>query len=328
MGVAIESSDRWKDHGGQLRCLLVVGWVWAMGWLGALAQPADDWLREEGVTVPGSAPASAAALAEAFDASLTAAPVDGWLQVTWQPVEAPQGTAVVVASTGRVGPGVLRDWREYAMTRTGAVWVARLPLGSGREPVIYALREMGPDRTLLGGTPPRIFHPLRAGDLEPTFPFTGFLEGFEEGWEGWERADGRPSDSVLSRSEDAWSGRRALRVEVPRGRGSITVGTVRVQGWMLWENDLVSIRMMARTEGGEGRLRVALHSRARTPDLAVHPAPEVVVGPEWRRLEWALESFVGLRRREVDWMTLHFLAEEGVVLLLDDVELVPRSTVR
>jgi hypothetical protein len=293
-----------------------------------LAQPADDWLGEDRVIVPGSSSALTGPLNEASKEVLSAVPAGGWLQVTWQPETSPRGTVVVVASTGRIGPGVLRDWREYPMTRTGPVWVARLPLASGREPLVYAVREWGPDRTLWRGTAPRIFHPLRSGDVEPTFPFTGFLEGFEEGWEGWERADGRPSESVLSRSDDAWSGRRALRVEVPVGRGSITVGTVRVQGWMLWEHDLVSIRMMVRTEGGEGRLRVALHSRARTPDLAVHPAPEVVVGPEWRRLEWALETFVGLKRREVDWMTLHFLAEEGVVLLLDDVELVPRSTVR
>ena len=129
----------------------------------------------------------------------------------------------------------------------------------------------------------------------------------------------------LRTAANALTGLRALRIEVPDGRASMTVGTVRIQGWMLIEHAPVAVRFAARTEGGEGKVGCRLHGHAGTDRVAVFPTrAEFSIGPEWRRLEVPIQAFSGLRPLEVDWMTIQFRAESGRALLVDDVELVLR----
>lgn len=233
---------------------------------------------------------------------------------------------VLVFSWGKTDRWTARDWRRIALHRDanpGGGWRTWIPVPTAEVPAAYFLAYVKEGTTNV--SPLRCFDPKEAGMAEATFPFRGFVEGFEDGIEGWELASSGGVPDTLAWSTNALSGRRALRVRVPEGRGSVTVGTVRLRGWMLREYDPSDLRIAMRTTGGEGRIQVALHSRAHTQNLAVHPAHgEVPVGETWQRLEVPLKAFVHLRPEDVDWLTIQFLAEPGRELLLDDVELVLR----
>ncbi len=264
--------------------------------------------------------------------NLTARVAERHMVVRWTPPRSVAATGpipVVRASTDTPGKRVLRDWRPWPMKRTeGGAFEARIPVPSVEVPTAYFLsREL---REATEASPVREFWPRLAGMTEPTEPFRGFVEGFEDGASGWELVtavgDASPGRH-LRLSTNALSGGGALRVEIPPGRGSVTVGTVRVRGWMLTEHPVEAIRVAARTESGEGRLGCVLHSRARAgaDDLAVHPARgEFRVLPAWQRLEVPVEAFVGLRPYWVDWLTLQFFGDSGGAVLLDDLELVLR----
>ena len=250
----------------------------------------------------------------------------GRLQITWELGALPgtnEGSPRVIASTDAPGHWAVRDWRAWPMTAVEGGWEARLPLLSASVPVVYFVEDAGSRETRQSSM--RCFWPQRAGVLEPTLAFRGFLEGFEQGLVGWEWGGSGDGGAWMTVSTNAWAGRGALRLEVPTGRGSATVGTVRVRGWMLDEFQPKAISMAVRMESGEGRLRLALHGHARTEALAVYPALDPIsVSAEWQRVEVPLKQFVHLRNALVDWMTLQLLADSGRAVLVDEVELVLR----
>lgn len=300
--------------------LLIVPWLliaWAVGAADAPPAP-DDALGE-----PGEYPAGLAEWVRPgpFE-QLGARAERRGLEVTWLPSPADRPEEVtVLTSTDEPGHWQVRDWREEPMRLTSGAWRAWVPLASIAVPTVYFVRQSGPGGTKV--SPMRRFRPREAGLVEPTFPFNGFLDGLEEGIGGWEVVSAIRRGRPLTTSTNAFSGRHCLRVEVPAGRGSIAVGTTRIRGWMLTEHAVAAVRFLARTESGKGRLRVALHSRARTEDLAVHPAgADLEVGSEWRPCEVPLGRFARLQARAVDWFTIEFRAEPGTALLLDDLELV------
>jgi hypothetical protein len=257
---------------------------------------------------------------------VSAAFVDRRLRVEWNGatnlVAASTDSAVprVLVSTDAPGHWPVRDWRSWPMTGRPGAWEARIPLVSAATPVVYFVEASGAGVT--NASSMRWFRPRLAGVTEPTLPFTGHLEGFEQGLAGWEWGGSGDGSPWMTVSSQAWSGRGALRMEVPSGRASATVGTVRVRGWMLAEHAPRQVVVVARTERGAGRIRMALHGDARSPQLAVFPAKsEFEVGTRWRRVEVPLDSFVNLRPSSVDWLTIQFLAESGRAVLLDDLEL-------
>lgn len=293
----------------------------------------DGWATE--VVVP---PEFGTPLGTSGFGTLSAVAADRYMVVRWMPSRAlssAPGSPGIQASTDTPGKRILRDWRSWPMTRAaGGAFEARIPVASIDVPTAYFLTRFPGvpegNRGVPEVTAAREFWPRVAGMTEPTEPFRGFVEGFEEGLRGWELVSVRDAGDAgrgLVASTNALSGSRALRLEIPPGRGSVTVGTVRVRGWMLTEHRVEAIRIAARTESGEGRLGVALHSRARTgaDALAVHPARgEFRVLPTWQRLEIPIEAFVGLRPYWVDWLTFQFFGESGTSLVLDDLELVLR----
>lgn len=260
---------------------------------------------------------------------VSAAFMDRRLRIEWKdnatagnPAPGPVGGVVprVLVSTDAPGHWPVRDWRSWPMAGVAGGWEANIPLVSATTPVVYFVEAVGGGTT--NASAMRWFRPKLAGVLEPTFPFVGHLEGFEQGTAGWEWGGSADATEWMTLSTQAWSGRSALRIEIPTGRASATVGTVRVRGWMLVEHAPRQVVVVARTEKGMGRLRMALHGDARSPQLAVYPAKaEYEVGPKWRRIEVPLDSFVNLRPATVDWLTIQFLAESGRAVLLDDLEL-------
>lgn len=258
------------------------------------------------------------------------------LAVTWVPpaetgtAKRTPGTAEVLVSTGRPGHWPSRDWRRWKMELTASGWRAVVPVETVDEPLAYFVRHTSSGETHV--SPVRLFRVPGSELVAPTFVFTGFLDGFEEGITGWEPVAAGLPDTAVTRSSQALTGRGALRLEVPPGRASVTVGTVRIQGWMLLEHNPVAVRFAARMEeqagrkdGGVGRVNCALHGQARTPDVAIYPTlGEFTIGKEWRRLEVPVEAFTGLRPGTVDWFTIQFRADSGRALLVDDLELVLR----
>ncbi len=304
-----------------------LSWHWVLAFLVGAArglagvEAADGWLTN----APPPPPAWGAPLPGEPAPDIAASVVDRRLGVGFTPGAAldPEAMVVLVASTGAPGHWRSRDWRSRPMTRAEARWTAILPLTSVEVPVVYFLSIVDGGRT--NATDLRLFQPRLAGLSAPTFPFTGYLDGFEEGLGSWEPTVAVGGKEVWGPSTNALSGRSALRLSVPAGRGSMTIGTVRVQGWMLDEHAPIAVRFAARTEFGSGRVGCALHSHARTEELAVHPALGAFeVGPSWQRLEIPMAAFAGLRPSAVDWFTVQFFAEPGRALLLDDVELVLR----
>ncbi len=257
---------------------------------------------------------------------VSAAFMDRRMRVAWE--GATNGTAAstgsqvprVLVSTDAPGHWLVRDWRSWPMSGRPGAWEARIPLVSASTPVVYFVEASGAGTT--NASAMRWFRPQLAGVTEPTLPFTGHLEGFEQGMVGWEWGGSGDGSPWMTVSKEAWSGRGALRIEVPSGRASATVGTVRVRGWMLMEHAPRQVVVVARTEKGTGKIRMALHGDARSPGLAVFPAKsEFEVGTRWRRIEVPLDSFVNLRASSVDWLTIQFLSESGRAVLLDDLEL-------
>lgn len=257
----------------------------------------------------------------------------GRLSIVWSS-SAPEGAAfqgtgdgwVVEWSAGAPGHWASRDWRVQPLAVVDGCRRAFVPLLSAVEPVVYRLRKEG-DGGGRGGaqvTAPRVYRPALADPPVTVGPFSGLLDGFEEGIGGWSGAVPGIREG-FSWTSQSLTGRGALRIQVPERRASMTVGTVRLQGWMLSEFSPRAVRFAARTESGEGRVSCRLHGHAGTEQLSVFPAKgEFRIGPEWRRLEIPIEAFAGLRATEVDWLSLQFRAEAGRVLLVDDLELVLR----
>ncbi|MFN0067989.1 MAG: hypothetical protein ACKVYV_10170 [Limisphaerales bacterium] len=287
------------------------------------AGEADRWLHPPGI-FPEGTPAARLTTNEAAGLSGTAA--QGRLRVTWPPPAPPANAAVRLRhSTDAPGHWPARHWRTLPMTWRDGAWHADVPVVMLEAPVIYfAETTDGANDTKAQATPMRIFFPAQAGLTRPANLRWAFLEGFEEGHEGWALATGATNALPLETVSPGASGRHALAVAVPPGRASVAVTTTALRGWMLLEHGAAALRLSARTDAGEGRLRVKLLANAGSPEFVLHEGPPAeTVGPAWRRVEIPLAAYPRLRVRDVDRLVIEFAGRAGQRLLVDDVELVP-----
>lgn len=285
--------------------------------------PGDAWLDPAPVIIPpDSAPVPAEEASRVPFAQLRCDAGRWNAKVVWPKTnELSAASAVVVYSIDPPGHWAVRDWRTIPMTRNPSAWEASIPIPSTTVPVVYYLRHSVAGVTR--ASPARILQPDKAGIEEPSQPFTGFLDGFEQGIQGWSGGTGREPEGAISYSTNAFSGSGALRLQIPNQRSTIAAATVRLRGWMLWDFSPTALRFAARAPRGTGRLRCALVSHARTPEVQIHTsARDHEVHKDWTRIEIPLSDFPGLRWRDVDWMTFQFFDEPGADLLVDDVELV------
>ncbi len=275
----------------------------------------DSWLTNGGMFPEKFA--NAAVRTNLFT-HLRAEVVAGTLQVKCEPAEnilEPR----LVASADAPGHWPARDWRTFGMRRFGESWVGEIPVDSLDVPQIYfvAAREQG--RAVV--SPMRVVYPRAAGMEAPSHFFWAFIEGFEQGLDGWRMADGTEARTDSA----AKSGRASLGVRVPAGQRSIAVETTRLRGWFLEEHRAAGIGVWLRTKSGTGTAAFTLVANARSTNQIISRRAETMkVSTKWAKAALLFESFPKVRLGDLDLFSIEFAAEPGTELLIDDLHLLGR----
>ncbi len=275
---------------------------------------ADRWLTEAGARPERFAESTV--LTNGF-ATLRAEVVAGVLQVKCDGDEALSGLKLV-ASADAPGHWPARDWRTLSMRRAGPGWLAEIPVDSLDVPQIYFVTARTSGREVV--SPLRLAHPRGLGMERPSRLFWAFLEGFEQGQEGW-----RSPGGTLRTNGPARSGRTALAVRVPAGRKSVSVESTRLRGWFIEEHGAEGVGLWLRASGGAGHVVFTLAANAfSTNQVTSRRSETVAVSTNWAKARLAFESFPKAPLADLDLFTLEFVAEPGTELLMDDVHLLGR----
>jgi hypothetical protein len=282
---------------------------------GAGPEPAADrWFTEAGARPEQFA--GAAVLTNGF-ATLRAEAVAGVLQVKCDGSEALSELELIV-SADVPGHWPARDWRTRAMRRAGPGWLAEIPVDSLDVPQIYFVAARVNGRAAV--SPLRLVHPRGLGMERPSRLFWAFVEGFEQGPEGWRI----PGDSLRTNAL-ARSGRAALAVRLPAGKKSVSVESTRLRGWFVQEHGAEGFALWLRTAGATGRVAFTLAANAFTTNQVTSRRGETVtVSTNWTKARLTFESFPKAPLVDLDLFTLEFVAEPGMELLIDDVHLLGR----
>jgi len=286
-------------------------------WAGFSAGPepaADRWLTEAGARPERFAESTV--LTNGF-ATLRAEVVAGVLQVKCDGDEALSGLKLV-ASADAPGHWPARDWRTLSMRRAGPGWLAEIPVDSLDVPQIYFVTARTSGREVV--SPLRLAHPRGLGMERPSRLFWAFLEGFEQGQEGWRVSGDQRRTNALARS-----GRAALAARVPTGRKSVSVESTRLRGWFVQENGADGFAVWLRTAGGTGRAAFTLAANAFTTNQVTSRRSETAaVSTNWIKARLTFESFPKAPLADLDLLTIEFTAAPGTELLIDDVHLLGR----
>lgn len=281
--------------------------------------PADAWLTN-GVAYPPTLSGGPAAL-NAFSQLHAESILDHYLVCTWTPAQLnTNDTVVLVVSADEPGHWPVRDWREYPMRSSGNGWAARPHVDSAHVPLVYFVRvsnSMGTNHS-----PMRICRPDLAGLTGPSRPFDPFLEGFEQGTEGWTVVTDKSEDSQPTTDTVSRSGYRSLKISVPAGKRSSTVATTRVRGWQLTDSQATALELWMRTRKDNGRARFTLHSDAfTTSQTAITSTNEATITDQWQKIKIPLASFPNLSPGRVDWFSIECLGSGPIDFFIDDLRL-------
>ncbi|MBI3191737.1 MAG: hypothetical protein HYZ36_03650 [Pedosphaera parvula] len=283
--------------------------------------PADAWVTNFVQFPPGTSTNSVHH--QGFE-NLHAEALAGSLRVSWQPVQmVPGATATVLASADDLGHWPARDWRRYPMAVQRDHWAASLPVDNLEVPVVYFVEQRTSGSTNVSLM--RVCHPRRAGLSEPSRVFWPFLDGFEEGIEGWWLV-GTPTElPPLNTDPTAKNGRAALRVKVPPNKRSMTLATTRVRGWQILQQTARGVRLWLRTKAGSGKARFTLLANAYTSDQSVSVcATEPVINEQWQKVDLAFSLFPKVPLADVDLLTIEFIGQGPLEFLVDDLQLLGR----
>jgi hypothetical protein len=239
------------------------------------------------------------------------------LQVKWDGGGALTEPRLLV-SADAPGHWPARDWRTLTPRRAGTVASQPVPVDSVDVPLIYFVSGRLNGNTIV--SPLRLAQPRGLGMERPSRLFWAFVEGFEQGVEGWRSADVRLRTNGVARS-----GRAALSVRVPAGKKSASVETTRLRGWFVQEHAAEGFAMWLRSTGGAGRVTFTLAAHAFTTNqITSSRAEPVIVSTNWTKARLTFESFPRAPLADLDLLTLEFTAGPGVELLVDDVHLLGR----
>ena len=276
---------------------------------------ADQWLTNAS-TLP-AAYEKISVLTNAFT-SLKAEIVAEKLRVSWEPV-ANFSDAKIIASTGSPGHWPARDWHPYGMRRAGGEWITEIPVDSLDVPIIYFAAARGADGSIV--SPMRVVFPGALGLEQPSRIFWPFVEGFEQGLEGWRITDA----AELRTGVPSKNGRAALALRVPEGRRTVTVVTTRVQGWFLEEHAATGLALWLRTQRGTATATFTLFANAySTNQIIARRAGAVGVSAQWTMVVLPFYSFPRIPLGEIDLFSIELTAKSGTEILLDDVQLLGR----
>jgi hypothetical protein len=227
----------------------------------------------------------------------------------------------ILASADSDGHWAVRDWREYPMKVSGQRWQARVPVDNVDIPITYFVRAVAFGVTNI--SPMRICHPQALGIDSPTRPFWPFLEGFEQNLRGWSLVSVPGENNVLQKDQLAKNGLFSLRVSLPEKQHSVTVGTTRVRGWQIQQNEATGIRVWMRTKSGSGRARFSLYGNAFTTNqtMVVYPT-ETELNNQWQPVDLSFESFPKLSLGNIDWFTIELIGTGPMDFLIDDLQLI------
>lgn len=277
---------------------------------GAGPEPAADrWLTEAGARPERFA--EAAVMTNEF-ATLRAEAVAGVLQVKCDEGES-FAELQLIASADAPGHWPARDWRVLAMRRAGPGWLTDIPVDSPDVPQIYFVAARVNGRPVV--SPMRLALPRALGLERSSRLFWAFIEGFEQGLDGWRATGGGLRTNAMARS-----GRAALAVQVPAGRKSVSVESTRLRGWFIQEHGAEGVALWLRTAAGSGRAVFTLAAQAfSTNQVMSRRSESVSVSTNWAKARLTFESFPKMPLADLDLMILEFVAEPGTELLLDDV---------
>lgn len=282
---------------------------------GAGPEPtADRWLANAGARPE---PFSETTVLTNEFAALRAEVVAGVLQVKCEGGDSLSELKLVV-SADAPGHWPARDWRTLAMRRAGAGWLVDPPVDSPDVPQIYFVAARAKGQSVVSRM--RITQPRELGLERPTRLFWAFVEGFEQGLDGW-HASGAP----LHTNSMARSGRASLAVTVPSGRRSVSVQSTRLRGWFVQEHGAEGVGLWLRTTAGRSVAAFTLVAEAFTTNQITSRRSEMVmVSTNWSKARLTFESFPKPPLADLDLFTVEFTAEPGTELLMDDVHLLGR----
>jgi len=249
--------------------------------------------------------------------SLRAEAVAGKLLVRWE-IGEPFSEARIIASADAPGHWPARDWRTFPMRRTPTGWLTEVPADGLDVPIIYFASAIGQGTSL--ASPMRMVHPRALGLEEPTRLFWPFIEGFEQGTEGWRAIDGS-----LRRDTEGKSGRASLGIQISKERRSATLVTTRLRGWFLEEHGATGVALWLRLKTGTGTARFTLFANAfSTNQLIARRTETMKVTEKWTQAVLHFRSFPKLALGDVDLFSVELTAEPGMEFLMDDVRLLGR----
>ncbi len=170
-------------------------------------------------------------------------------------------------------------------------------------------------------SPMRIASARALGLEQPTRIFWPFLEGFEQGLQGWRIIDGPELHTGLPPK----NGRAALAIRVPDSKRSVTVVTTRLRGWFLEEHGATGIALWLRTRTGSAAAVFTVFANAfSTNQIVARRAAPTVITDRWTNVELPFQSFPRFPIGEVDLFSIELTGQPGTEFLLDDVELLGR----
>lgn len=296
---------------------LIAGWAWAGA--AADADGKGDRVIAGNFSYP-SRVATKPGEEKSFNA-LRAEAIAGKLKVSFHGGETPQdGVVTLRSSVDMPGHWPARHWVPAAMKLRGRDWSATLPVDAPDVPIVYFVEAIAAGRTNV--SPMRVCYPRKLGIEKPSRAFWPFLEGFETGTRDWRYLAGASPREPLSAVEKPKSGRRAMRLQIPAGKVSVTVGTTLVRGWHARLKGATGLEFWARTSGGRGRARLALLSNAFSKDQTVSILPHTIdLNSDWKEVKVFFSEFPGLNTVDIDLLTLEFIGKPQSEFLFDDLQL-------